>query len=647
MRLTRTTLKELSRKYRAVLNRCLLMSMALGIVRPALAETETIPSPAPAHGYYLEKISDVVPGTIAYGHVTLDGKYYVIKGTFGHNEDADHIAYYKWNTSDKKLVGADSASADIIVKHYDTATRLENLTGNVEKKTFKEISGSENGGAIYNSSTNSFNITDSDFISNSAKYGGAIYNLNSATIENITGDFISNSVTTYHGGAIYNNQGEIKKIEGDFISNSAGTHGGAIENDRGTLGNITGNFTSNSAGYGGAIDNLQGKITSITGNFTSNIAGTNGGAIFSESYATIGSITGDFISNSATNGGAIYNLNSATIDTLAGDFISNSATNGGAIYNDAGTVHIVANDKNIKFEGNTANKGGAIYNKGTIGLYAQSGKSISFIGDNSNPETDSIYNEGIINIGGTHNSVISLQKLDNLGKIYVNGGTTIFNKVNGNGSGTIDIKNGSVILNNTIENNTLNLSQNGTLKTAARDFTISAPIHSTKGTLDLKNNVITTTTMSNLTGTLNVLVDVDLSASQMDKINITTNNGGILIKNINLMGTTQQNSLTLDFINSETFVSSAINNISYNGENYSVSYDYYTGRLILTKTSALPTPIKKTQDNGVASSVSTNTVVSSVINANRMVYQSRPFSSVSSKKNVQGKSGGDKSQYGL
>ncbi|MGN0031270.1 MAG: hypothetical protein ACI37Q_04875, partial [Candidatus Gastranaerophilaceae bacterium] len=198
--------------------------------------------------------------------------------------------------------------------------------------------------------------------------GGAIKNGSLlSTIGNISGSFIGNYATGYNteGGAI-SNQAIVNNIKGDFIGNyvegESSALGGAIGNSYGgyyatpEIGIVDAstfirNYAKSSEGYaaGGAISNSKsiGEIrnASFIGNYAVGDA-ANGGAIYnvsqdSNSTATIGNITGDFIGNYAQStsdyawGGAIANI--GEIDNITGDFIDNyaqgSSASGGAIAN--------------------------------------------------------------------------------------------------------------------------------------------------------------------------------------------------------------------------------------------------------------------------------------------------------------------------
>ena len=365
--------------------------------------------------------------------------------------------------------------------NYTLGTRLNDLTHNVgsaKKVLFKGLHDSSEvkGGAIYNTSTDGYNIY-ADFIGNYASSGGAIYN--SGTLGNITGDFIGNYASSSvidFGGAIYNN-GTIGNITGDFIGNYAsatgGVSGGAIYNGFGsTIGNITGDFIGNYASAkrttkGGAIYNMYNDtIGNITGDFIGNYASSEdftaeGGAIYN-GVGTIGNITGDFIGNYAASekreaqGGVIYNDENSTIGNITGDFIGNYASvnsesetaQGGAIYNHYNsTIGNISGD----FIGNYASsesgeaQGGAVYNNGTITIAGASTFTDNYVEVNGKKTSNAIHNEGTVNFEGTN--------------IVVNDAITGEN-------GTINIassSNGMTTFNNSVSGNTINLNQ-GTLK---------------------------------------------------------------------------------------------------------------------------------------------------------------------------------------
>lgn len=247
------------------------------------------------------------------------------------------------------------------------------------------------GGAIYNAKNKIIGNINGDFIANFVEtvssdwiYGGVIYNGYGSQIKNITGNFVGNyavSGTSASGGVIYSaGTVRIENIIGNFIGNYvSGGVGGVICAGNCTpdsyIGNIMGDFIGNYASADGGVMYFGGNlkehvinIGKIEGDFIGNRAGDFGGAIYNSlGRGIINSITGNFISNSATKGGAIYNDNARDfvpeITNLSGDFIGNYASaDGGAIYN----TGVIKNIKGHFIENHSDNSGGAIYGFGMV-----------------------------------------------------------------------------------------------------------------------------------------------------------------------------------------------------------------------------------------------------------------------------------------
>ena len=247
------------------------------------------------------------------------------------------------------------------------------------------------GGAIYNAENKIIGNINGDFIANFVEtvssdwiYGGVIYNGYGSQIKSITGNFVGNyavSGTSASGGVIYSaGTVRIENIIGNFIGNYvSGGVGGVICAGNCTpdsyIGNIMGDFIGNYASADGGVMYFGGNlkehvinIGKIEGDFIGNRAGDFGGAIYNSlGRGIINSITGNFISNSATKGGAIYNNNARDfvpeITNLSGDFIGNYASaDGGAIYNSG----VIKNIKGHFIENHSDNSGGAIYGLGMV-----------------------------------------------------------------------------------------------------------------------------------------------------------------------------------------------------------------------------------------------------------------------------------------
>ena len=236
------------------------------------------------------------------------------------------------------------------------------------------------GGAFYNSETGLFKVVASgdntiSFEGNSAKEGGAVYNAaNNSNVGNILSSFqidASSGKVKFtgnmadSGGVIYNAENAYFDIKSDAATTASGV-----------------SFSGNTASAaGGAVYN--GKNGHITVDMKN------------ASYLT-------FEENKAALGAGIYNAGGDVSISGSGDgsinFSKNTAEKaGGAIYNESGTVSIDSS-ANITFSENTAKVGGAIYNgaDGTINISMDSAKNLDFAS-----ASDTIYNEGLLNIAGT------------------------------------------------------------------------------------------------------------------------------------------------------------------------------------------------------------------------------------------------------
>ena len=311
-----------------------------------------------------------------------------------------------------------------------TTSRIENQS-DISNKTFRNISSSQNGGAISISSQTQSTIK-SDFLNNttSNSNGGAIYN---EGVADINGVYIENNVsgTNVSGGAIYNT-GSLT-LNADFIRNfgkGSDIKGGALSNSAeitdSIISELNGNFLGNYVlslekdAVGGAIYNYTDKnnidtiIKSLNGSFTANQATSNtsnayGGAIYNGGlYAQITLIDADFINNKTNAklnaiGGAIYN--NSRINSIVADFISNSSLStsgnaiGGAIYNN-GKI----NSLKGLFVSNITNgisvQGGAIANSGYISLLDSSFVENKTSSGNGVAQGGAIYNSGALEVQG-------------------------------------------------------------------------------------------------------------------------------------------------------------------------------------------------------------------------------------------------------
>ena len=330
---------------------------------------------------------------------------------------------------------------------YAGAIGNQEYISEITNSAFIANSATEGGGAaiyMYNESYMG-SINNSAFIGNSAVWGAAIGGnpSSNAKIEGITGSLFLANIAAKGGGAIYVNKdmtlGDIENS--NFIANVTNANGGgAIYNaTNGTMGNIiNSNFVANRAKFsGGAVASNPGTLGSIIrSNFISNISDYLGGAF--ATWAVSGDIEdSNFISNTAVYGGAIILANDSTKvgDILRTNFINNSAELGGAIYNSSGNIEGITNSV---FVGNSADdQGGAIYNEDDISVIGNI-KNSTFLNNTAGSQGGAIYSPNDILItsdagtttfqGNTANGESNAIYMDNAAKTLTfdikNGGTT-------------------------------------------------------------------------------------------------------------------------------------------------------------------------------------------------------------------------------
>ena len=348
--------------------------------------------------------------------------------------------------------------------------------------TFTNATASNNGGAVYFSSSGS--VTNCNFTDNTASGdGGAVHIHNVGTVTNC--NFTNNKATGTDswGGAIYIYSGTVTNC--NFTANQATVDGGAIYFAYGSTGNVTNcNFTDNTATQrGGAIYfSSSGTTYEVRNcNFTNNTATYEGGAVY---FNINGEVTNcNFVNNSATGegswGGAIR-MYSGTVSNC--NFTDNSATvNGGAVYFNSnsevtncnfvdnkatgdysygGAVYFYGTGSvtNCNFTNNTAYYGGAIWftNNGDV-------VNCNFIGNNATYYGGAVYflNTGnVTNCNFTGNnattgSAISFYKWDSSDTLTVSNSTFLNNRAN---AGALDIvkTENNITITFTGQNNLLN-----------------------------------------------------------------------------------------------------------------------------------------------------------------------------------------------
>lgn len=142
------------------------------------------------------------------------------------------------------------------------------------------------GGAIYAPAGNTFSVTDSTFVGNSALAGGAIFSPNGGTLNVTRSTFTGNIGTTRVGigAGIYSLGSTLSIVNSSFISNSlpgSMNAGGGLLFVNGTGSVVNSTFDANSApnGFGGGISIGGGTLSVIHSTISGNSAGSGGSGI--------------------------------------------------------------------------------------------------------------------------------------------------------------------------------------------------------------------------------------------------------------------------------------------------------------------------------------------------------------------------------
>ena len=475
MKQTRTTLKELTAAYRAVLRHGILCNaIALGLIAATPAMAETV---ATVNNVEYETLKDAVTGNATSGStinlltsvnqgagismptnsnlvLDLGGNTYTgytdPAGSTGTKRQVFQAQGGDITIQNGTIDIADTPDGEfrMVIQNYSNLT-LDNvvLDGSNANSAATPYALSNNNGTIH--------IKDSEIIGKEGGYAFDVYSWKQlgTSAANTYGDVsvtVDNSrivgkieVDT-DGSLIGDTKHELTINGGELVAVTGGSK--ITTNGTTTLNGVT--MSGNSATNGAAVHNTQKAATKggegISGRgilnitdstFSGNTAATNGGAIYNEATLTAtGAVFGDesgniLLKNVAENGGAIYNTGNLTVD--GGAFYNNTAnantaetSGGGAIYN-LGTL-----TTNSDFIGNSTlntdtGRGGAIWNKGNLtitgGTYASNTSGVRGGAINISDGTVSIENA---TFGGDTSA---------MGNTASNGGAIAMNK------GTVEI----------------------------------------------------------------------------------------------------------------------------------------------------------------------------------------------------------------
>ena len=432
--------------------------------------------------------------------------------------------------------------------------------------------------------------------------GITVNNGQSLNVNNVGSDGTKgfNGFSYDYGGAIVN-QGTATITDSTFSGNSASMFGGVVVN-QGTATITSSTFTGNETKSGGVIYNQGGTVTITGSTFSGNSADENGGAILNYGTETI---TGSaFTGNKAGNtGGVILNHGITTI--TGSDFSGNSADNTGGAIENFGAVNIIADSTDTTFTGNTANGvSNALYN---ISLSSGGSGGITNLNAGS---AKIVFNDGIDGRDGTIN-------INNTGIKLADGTTDA-------------PTNGTVELNNTVKNNTVNL-YNGTLKlghyeggtidvngtptqvaASSGNFDSSVDFNVKGGSLTLQDEGARTTNLGNITleNDLQLAIDADLANSQSDMITgtvVNANDHNIIISNLNILSDSTVSILETQVADDnlksvvELATDAAVTHASGVNKNYMLSYDNTDGMLTFNSLVDLKAAVDATDSDRVYS----------------------------------------------
>lgn len=305
-------------------------------------------------------------------------------------------------------------------------------------------------------------------------------------------------------------------------------------------------------------NHLQGSHLVIKGNGSGVIGQNTNGLEIGASQSIVVDNISSWRGFTAESGGAFTNAGTTTIyDTVFENNIAN--TNGGAINNSSnGIVNIIAHNNDVVFQNNLANNiSNAIHNDGgIINLNALGNNQIVF-----HDKVTSSGTNGVININASKNEVAT-------------------SALNSSSTGT-------VVLNNDMSGykGDVNL-YHGTIKVGENGAFFNPNNFNIYGcTLDFGNNKVQNYNLGTLSITdhVNMIVDVDLAAEEMDTINSVnkiTDAGKINVSEIKLLSDALSNKVQINFTddNLREAVTYTGGDVSYSPiYKYGVTYDNDSG----------------------------------------------------------------------
>ncbi len=496
---SKTTLRELKKRYLNILKKCFLINMGLLLcTTTAFAESAYIMKETGVGGLLVPEY-DSNTNTLVNKHYEIDLK----NKSYG-NDDVSR-------TYTVQVLGKD---IDIIA-NYDpenSRSRDRNLDGDISGMWIDITTKDQLGGA-YQNWYGGLSTIKGDFVNNiiengvSTARGGAYGNVYGWEVTSMEGNYIANgalSEGTAQGGAIYSqeNLGAPKAIFiGNWAKGGTRANGGALVNFGGYSDTVHSHFIGNyaetvSGDAGGGAAYLYGWGFALEGDFLSNYAvsetGTAiGGAVYlalRSGYTTDDlSLKGNYIDNKALSkegmaaGGAIYNGEGVSVDFIKGGFLYNTAkakdASGGAVYNADTIKELEAKFVGNQVDGIDSAKGGAIYNADTGSLIVKDSQFFynKVASEDGESLGGAIYNAGQITFKG-HNVFAenkvnnTLNDIHNEGEILVDGTLVTSSGLTGNGSVTVKKEGVLDIQTSQIQMGQLTVEEGGTLKVVLKSL---------------------------------------------------------------------------------------------------------------------------------------------------------------------------------
>ena len=370
-------------------------------------------------------------------------------------------------------------------------------------------------------------------------------------------------------------------IIGNKLTTSNGTYDVSVKNDATgsylvftkdteQIGGLAGAIKNQSDVY--AITNSKDEVVSqwITNEVTNNlVVNANGNRIIAENnldgiiVAETQKLTFNDVKNMSGFNNALVVNEKAELNINNSNLTGNT---GDAVISNKGTININALTSNVLIEqGETS--AAIVSEGGTINIAGQ--KSVTVDGDIKGSNDAKMNIASDTNIKGSVDTIITSQNSGNvsIGKV-ANGSYTLNN-------GTLNITDSLAADTFTITGGTLDLTKGayGSLSTVLSG-----------GNINMQNNNMSNLALGNVTlsGTTNLSVDANLSTGVMDRISASTltyNSGSINVNNINLIGQTNNASVTMPFADDvlKAYVTTDVKSVMGEIYKYTVGYDKNTG----------------------------------------------------------------------